>query len=198
MNYGEEIAYWYFRLNGFFPITNFVIHRSSEIDYTSDCDLLAVRLPYVYEEIGGKPDDWDENLVKQLGFDRPIGVICEVKTGSYELEGIFRPQYVRYSIGRLGLISKASVDDLAESLEDRPFIETREGYCICKILIANDKKESASFFYISLNSAEDFINDRIRKYPAEKYAARLFFGSTSFQQTIHRMHREMGHRRKNV
>ena len=27
MNFAEELVYWYLRLNGFFPITNFVLHR---------------------------------------------------------------------------------------------------------------------------------------------------------------------------
>ena len=27
MNFGESLAYWYFRLNGFIPLTNFVLHR---------------------------------------------------------------------------------------------------------------------------------------------------------------------------
>jgi hypothetical protein len=191
MNYGEEIAYWYFRLNGFFPITNFVINRSSEIDYSSDCDLLAIRLPYVYEEIGGTPEDWDDNLIKQLGFDLPLGVICEVKTGSYELEDVFRTQYVKYSIGRLGLVPKINISDVSKSLEGKLLIEVKEKYRICKLLIANQQKESVSFFYRSLDSVEDFINDRVRKYPAEKYADRMFFGSVSFQQTIHRIHREV-------
>jgi hypothetical protein len=26
MNSSEELAYWYLRLNGFFPLTNFVVH----------------------------------------------------------------------------------------------------------------------------------------------------------------------------
>lgn len=44
MNYGEELAYWYLRFNGFFPISNFVVHRSSGIKRTSDVDVLAVLL----------------------------------------------------------------------------------------------------------------------------------------------------------
>lgn len=103
MNYGEKIAYWYLRFNGFFPITNFVIHRSSEVEHTSDCDLLAIRPPYVYEEIGG-PDDWDKYLTKQLECDKIIGVICQVKTGRYELEEIFQPEYTKGAILRLGLV----------------------------------------------------------------------------------------------
>ncbi len=30
MNYGETLAYWYLRLNGFFPLRNFVLHPVHE------------------------------------------------------------------------------------------------------------------------------------------------------------------------
>lgn len=195
MNYGEEIAYWYLRLNGFFPLTNFVIHRSSKIAYTSDCDVLAVRLPFVYEEIGGNPDDWDDDLADELGFDHFIGVICEVKTGAYNLDELFRPEYVKYSIGRLGFRPMVEIDDLYVSLNETSFQETEKGYRVCKLLIANEKKDSPLFFYKSLNDAEDFIENRVRKYSNEKYADRMYFGSELLQHTIHRMHREREKRR---
>ena len=65
MDYGEDLAYWYLRLNGFFPLTNFVNHRLKEKDikYPSDCDVLAVRPPHVFEDIGGKQDRWDANEI---------------------------------------------------------------------------------------------------------------------------------------
>jgi hypothetical protein len=85
MNHGEEAAFWYLRLNGFFAITNFVVHASSDVVHTSDCDVLGVRLPFVYEEVGGRDDDWDPFLVRNLNLERPIGIICEVKSGDYEL-----------------------------------------------------------------------------------------------------------------
>jgi hypothetical protein len=50
MNYGEELAYWYLRLNGFFPISNFVVHRSLDVPNTSDVDVVAVRPPHVFEQ----------------------------------------------------------------------------------------------------------------------------------------------------
>jgi len=32
MNYGElAVPIWYLRLNGFFPISNFVVHASGEV-----------------------------------------------------------------------------------------------------------------------------------------------------------------------
>lgn len=55
-NFGEELVYWYLRLNGFFIINNFVLHHDTA-SRTSDADLLAVRFPYVYEDIGGREED---------------------------------------------------------------------------------------------------------------------------------------------
>jgi hypothetical protein len=60
VNYGEALTYWYLRLIGFFPMTNFVLHRLRESHgQNADADLLAIRLPHVYEKIGGEHDDWD-------------------------------------------------------------------------------------------------------------------------------------------
>jgi len=32
MNHAEDAAFWYLRLNGFFAITNFVIHASANVE----------------------------------------------------------------------------------------------------------------------------------------------------------------------
>jgi len=105
MNYGEELAYWYFRLNGFFPLTNFVLHAGEEVLYTSDCDVLAIRHPHVYEEVGGQPLDWDSVLLERLDFERTIGIVCEVKTGRFNT--VFNSSNVSYAIKRLGFTSNA-------------------------------------------------------------------------------------------
>ncbi len=42
----EKVAYWYFRLNGFLQIENFVIHSKRRSSQRTDADLLAVRFPY--------------------------------------------------------------------------------------------------------------------------------------------------------
>lgn len=81
MNYGEEHAYWYLRLNGFFPLQNFVVHRHGGNELRSDVDVLAVRPPLVYEEIGGQQGDWDQFLAAHVPLDCVLGVVCEVKTG---------------------------------------------------------------------------------------------------------------------
>ena len=127
MNYGEEYACWYLRLNGFFPIQNFVIHKSSQVTHSSDCDILAVRPPYVYEEIGGKQKDWDGLLINKLNFKCTIGVVCEVKTGNYDLN-IFKPEYLRHSVGRLGFVDKAKIDKVTHELETSPIVDVNNQY----------------------------------------------------------------------
>ena len=84
MNFAEEIAYWYLRLNGFLPLTNFVLHGQPGHRRTSDADLIAVRFPHVSEEIGGQPDDWDERF-ERWGVDlgKTIGLVVEVKSGEW-------------------------------------------------------------------------------------------------------------------
>lgn len=43
----EKVAYWYFRLNGFFQIENFVVHPERRGSQRTDADLLAVRFPII-------------------------------------------------------------------------------------------------------------------------------------------------------
>jgi hypothetical protein len=190
MNYGEEITYWFLRLNGFFPISNFVIHRSSRIRYSSDCDVLAVRMPHVYEEIGGQPDDWDPELAAILEFNtRFIGVICEVKTGGYEVEEIFRPEYVDYAVERIGLVPRDQIDTVKSGLMNEGYFDANNAR-LCKLLVANHSPREGQFIFRTINSLEDFILNRVRKYPVEKYADRMHFNSKQLQYMIHEIHRE--------
>ena len=47
----EKVAYWYFRLNGFFQIENFVVHPTGRGAQRTDADLLAVRFPFRAERL---------------------------------------------------------------------------------------------------------------------------------------------------
>ncbi|SHF32168.1 hypothetical protein SAMN02745195_02362 [Thermoanaerobacter uzonensis DSM 18761] len=85
-NFAEELTYWYFRLNGFFLLQNYVLHNIGEERQrgTADADLLAIRFPYVYEEIGGHSNDWDSEKFSEWGFNiekNNLALIVEVKSG---------------------------------------------------------------------------------------------------------------------
>jgi hypothetical protein len=102
MNYAEAIASWYLRLNGFFVLENFVIHDVDRPGAPSDWDVLAVRLPYTYEVVGGQQDDWDPTLLTMLDWTRPIGLMCEVKSGALGENDPFRSWKTEYGAKRLG------------------------------------------------------------------------------------------------
>ena len=78
----EKVAYWYFRLNGFLQIENFVIHPDRRGGQRTDADLLAVRFPFRAERLFDDPNDIMADDVRQLALSRDLIdiVIAEVKT----------------------------------------------------------------------------------------------------------------------
>lgn len=191
MNYGEEIAYWYLRLNGFFPIPNFVVHRTPQVVHSTEIDIIATRPEHVFEEIGGQPDDWDPELAGLVDFNRPLGVVCEIKTGNYQAENLFCEPSLQYAVGRLGLVPAEEIDNVTRSLNDRALFEYGERVGIFKLLVSNDHDLSDRYYSKPLSDLERFIEGRVRKYPQEKYGDRMFFSSELFQHTIHRIHQEL-------
>lgn len=106
-NYAEELAYWYFRFNGFFPITNYVTHpeeRTNEEGF-SDTDIIAIKPSGVHEEVGlrGQVDYcdflWEKIIEPNEG--KTIAIICEVKAGNNPVEQV-NDKNVRAQIDRLG------------------------------------------------------------------------------------------------
>lgn len=183
MNHSEEAAFWYLRLNGFFAITNFVVHASRDVVRTSDCDVLGVRLPFVYEEVGGQDGDWDPFLVENLNLARPIGIVCEVKSGDYVVRELFREDVLRYSIARLGVTPVDDVGRVVEALRGSSIFTLADGTQVCKLLVAMLKRQGP-FLVRGLTEVEHFLQQRVERYPKQKYADRVFFGPVLFQTFI--------------
>jgi disulfide oxidoreductase YuzD len=183
INYGEELAYWYLRLNGFFPLTDFVIHMDHEIERTSDCDVLAVRPAHVYEEIGGQPDDWDDIFPANPNAPCTIGVICQVKTGQDVVQAeLFPHEHVIYAIKRLGLCADATV--VGGNFTGRDCIDVQPAAQLMKLLIAQKKYNNHNFKCLTVCSVREFIRKRLIKYKERKYGDRLFFPSVLLQNFV--------------
>jgi len=126
MNFGESLAYWYFRLNGFIPMPNFVLHEVNGVDmrrkYNADADLLAVRFPHVFEEIGGRPGDWDNEQFAEWGLDldrEMICLICEVKTGEFNSASVnkaFNKARLLYAVRRFGILKEEPCRSVRDDL----------------------------------------------------------------------------------
>ncbi len=185
MNYGEELVYWYLRLNGFFPIVNYVIHKTEAIEFRSDFDLIAVRPPHVFEDVGGMPEDWDTYLTAHLDFNYYVGLLCEVKTGNFDEGSLFRREYLQTGVRRLGLVPETEVAEVVNTLSNNtghPIGDIKKR--ICKLFISPEEHPNVNYLNLTIAQVENFIIDRITKYSDEKFASRMFFPSPMFQLLI--------------
>ena len=74
----EKLAYWYFRVNGCFTFTNFIIHPDRGRGQRTDVDIMAVRLPYRSEILENSMSDDDVLLPEG---NRIKAIPAEVKMG---------------------------------------------------------------------------------------------------------------------
>lgn len=202
MNFGETIAYWYFRLNGFLLLTNFVVHRQRDLEDAvndhrqrerrdADIDLLAVRFPHAFESIGGQPDDWDnERFVRwQLKhLDNTVCVICEVKAGSYagvEVAKSFSNPRLDMALQRIGVLSRNMYANVLPDLRKNGIAWHGE-FTFAKVLVADSDKCTSRArmpvcHQLELKDAVKFIRRRLRKYSDPKKATKMRFGDHLMQ-----------------
>ncbi len=191
MNYGEDIGYWYLRLNGFFLLQNYVAHGMGNKHPLGQIDLLGVRPAHVFEDVGGQDDDWDPELFEPMHAEgQAIGLICEVKTGDYEGAELFRQPTLGPVIRRLGLIDDEVVDVLVDKLVHSPQASTGT-VTIAKLLIAVDPTDSPLFLSLSLDDVEDFVQGRAARYVHIKQRDRMLFPQGLFQFAINRARRAL-------
>lgn len=139
-NFAEELAYWYFRVNGFFVLDNFVLHsRDLDSSQNADIDLLAIRQKHTYETIGGIETDMDPELFQHFVRDKHIGIICEVKSSpnptsrSIKLNNSDR---LTYAVRRIGFFEFENARRKASVLTSQRVVQG-EYHQIGKVLIAN-------------------------------------------------------------
>ena len=77
-----HLAQWYFRLNGFFTICNFVLHPDRSGSAKTDVDIAGVRFANREEFPQGEGGD-DVEFLKMRG--KLYVVLAEVKTGECEI-----------------------------------------------------------------------------------------------------------------
>ena len=113
----ERLAYWYFRLNGFLQIENFIVHPENRGSQRTDADLLGVRFRHRVERAfdGGKTMEDDAILQLNSRFDDVV--IVEVKTNQpCALNGPWtnpKGQNVHRVLAAIGCLNRANISDAA-------------------------------------------------------------------------------------
>jgi hypothetical protein len=190
-NFAETMVYWYLRLNGFFPLTNFVMHKAANCKYTTDCDILAVRFPHVFETVGGQADDWDTWFQKS-GFaleQKFTGLIVEVKTGklgSKDVIKVFSEERLLYALQRTGFWPQDECRYIARELQTDAGYQT-EGYHVAKLLISSSVPKGSGLppcYQLRLKVVNAFIKARMQKYKDHKEPDRMFFPDDLIQCLI--------------
>jgi hypothetical protein len=203
-NFGEALTTWYLRLNGFFPLPNFVLHQGEVVGRSGDCDIIAVRLPGVFEEIGGQPADWDIALMEQAGLsfaEDTIGVVVEVKTGyvanpgqlPYRIRDAFREEKLRYAVPRLGIWNAQYVyERVIPVLAGSPFFAEPSPsgagrLAVAKLFVGSHlppPQEAPPCLLLDLSAIDAFLHRRFTDYRFRKVADRMFFPSELIQYVI--------------
>lgn len=194
MNYAESLTYWYLRLNGFFPITNFVLHQPYGKGQSTDCDVLAVRFPHSRESISNDLNvlPCDRAFFEKCGIDLDnavVGIIGQVKSGGYATKEVrkgFDTTKLVYSLHRLGVLHHKVVDEAVGDLLNNA-LWTNGETVVAKLLVdtPQGREESGAgmrpWSEMTVEDAEQFILKRFKKYAKHKSGARMFFGSDLVQ-----------------
>ena len=116
LNKPEALAQWYLRLNGFFTISNFVVHPTRRGSQLTDGDIVGVRFPHRAEFPDGPGAD--EEVFRHIE-NRPYFVLAEVKRGFCELNQSWQKpghEPIVALLQDLGPFAKCQVQEVASNL----------------------------------------------------------------------------------
>jgi len=115
-NKHEELANWFFRLNGCLTIPNFVVHPEVGSDQRTDADLLAVRFPDRCELLSRPLEDYPLFIAEKT---RLQVFFVEVKGSGCAINDTWRdpgPKNVNTVVRAIGFVPLADVDKVANSI----------------------------------------------------------------------------------
>lgn len=168
----EELAYWYFRLNGFLTIKGFVVHPDQGTNQETDIDLIAVRFPNRVENLRNPMKD-DEVLVDKGRRIRLLFV--EVKTSICALNGPWtRPERknMRRALAAIGPFPRDMWGEVAKALyEQGNFRDTT--YHVSLTCLGSRESPDVRALYPEVPQVTwvhvcDFIYRRFRNYRQTK------------------------------
>jgi len=114
MNRAEELAQWYFRLNGFWTLPNFVLHPNRPGSQRTDVDIIGIRFPHRREL---SSDAIDDELFAQQR--RPYLLLAEVKSSYVALNKAWTDESrenIQAILRAVGIFETQRVEEVACAL----------------------------------------------------------------------------------
>lgn len=175
----EKVVYWYFRLNGFFQIENFVVHPEGRGGQRTDADLLAVRFPHRAERLFDDPNDImpDDKDRLALSCDRIDLVIAEVKTNQpCSLNGPWTRQdcqNVHRVLAAIGCLPRNRVQQAAADIYSDGVHVSDPGLRLRLVAVGRNRNDDLATKYPKVTQLiwQDilaFMWDRFKRYRQQK------------------------------
>ena len=166
----ERLAYWYFRLNGFFTFENFIVHPDQGRDQRTDADILAVRFEH-REENRDRPMVDDSRVADSNKFANFI--IAEVKTSTCKLNGPWtRPENenMQRVVRAMGCVPDESVASACACLYRNG--QWADATISIRLIAIGEEKDMnltiSAEQQISWSEIIEFLIQRFRSYRCEK------------------------------
>lgn len=175
----EKVAYWYFRLNGFLQIENFVVHPPGHGSQRTDADLLAVRFPHRAERLFDDPDDVMEDDEHRLSLSCNLldVVIAEVTTNQpCKLNGPWTQQdaqNVHRVLAAIGCLPPKRINAAAADIYQTGFHASYQELRIRLVAVGGRRSEELAVRYPDVPQLIwpdllTFIWDRFHTYRQQK------------------------------
>lgn len=165
----EDVAYWFFRLNGCLTIRNFLVHRDGPGSQRTDADLIAVRFPF-REELNMT----DHPLFG--GLRSTTMMFAEIKSsGVCRLNGPWKAAHARNLHRVLGAMGPFGVEDVDSVASELYASGGATGRAIDVSMVAIAERESPDLrethplaVQLSWGEVLDFLYHRLVDYRMQK------------------------------
>lgn len=177
----ERVAYWYFRLNGFFQMENFIVHPERRRGgQRTDADLIGVRFPFRADRYVDTPEhpiqDDQDTLSLEEGWTEIV--IVEVKRiERCTLNGPWtnpENQNVQRVLAAIGCFETDRLDEVATEIYSTGLFEDEERKQRLRLIAVGREKNGKllgdfpAVLQITWEEILKFIGCRLYKYRSPK------------------------------
>lgn len=161
----DRLAYWYFRLNGFLGIENFIIHQGlNRRNHFTDIDYLGVRFCHRKELYNSQhksylEDDSQSKLFKNNPKDKIYIILSEVKLREPSInESWYRNSTTLISLFHaMGIISFSKIEKRIVQLQRKGYVSINRFFISFVCVGDNNVGEHVPFKKIPIISWDDII-----------------------------------------
>lgn len=172
----ERLAYWYFRLNGFLTIENFILHDEEGGAQRTDLDLVGIRFPHRCETLRpysgtGEGEKWMEDDERFTGKAKPFLAFVEITTGRCKINGPWTdPEKgnLPRALRAIGVIPRSEVCTAAARLQDVGTYQSDTFeigiVAMGKTLDPELERKMPEVVQLTWEHAKSFVYERFSKY----------------------------------